>query len=320
MAYKDKGNKGIYIGNWKNNYKEGHGKKVSFEGTFIGEWKNDIFFSGKFISITGGLICQINETKIEGFESLYNLFKFDGLINPVADDKHYGKLEIKNGIIYEGKIEKLTNGEGTISYPNGDIYKGEWKNFRKNGKGIIFTENGTIIESEWEEDKIVKNKIQIKNNGGDEIIGEICEEEENEDDNIEFKLEKDFGNYSFEEKLNLIEEYLSKFGKNEEEVYIEDIGKREYEIKEIYEIWKKGKPIWTNIEDYIYKAEKLIFFKEFYKNFFINNESFKEKIFKKVNVLIYNFFNARMYKVFKFRLNLICDKTQNIDIIKFKFR
>ena len=318
MAYNN--DKDIYIGNWKNNYKEGHGKIIITEkGTYIGEWKNDIFFSGKFIPLIFDIIYEINETKIEGFESFYNLFKFKGLINKVSDEKYYGTLEIKNGIIYEGKFEKVIDGEGTIFYPNGVIYKGEWKNFRKNGKGIIFTENGTIIESEWEKDKII-NKIQIKNDKGEEIIGEIYEEEEENEDEIllAFKLKKDIGNYSFEEKINLIEEYLSKFDTNntDKAEFIEDIGKRVYEIKEIYEIWKKGKPLLKNLDDYINEAEKLLIFKDFYKNFFINNEYFKEKILKKVNNLIQNFFYARKYKVFKHRLKLICDETQNIDIIE----
>ena len=159
MVYEDEDNRGIiYIGNWKNNYKEGHGKAISEVGTYIGEWKNDIFISGKFIPFipigAGDIYFEGNETKIEGFQSFYNLLKFKGLINNISEEKFYGTLEIKNGIIYEGKLEKFFEGEGTISYPNGDIYKGEWKNFRKNGRGIIFTENGTIIESEWEKDKI----------------------------------------------------------------------------------------------------------------------------------------------------------------------
>ena len=70
------------------------------------------------------------------------------------DEYLYGKLEIKNGNIYEGKWENffkenlfgkfiyIGNGEGIIKYTNNDIYKGKWNNFKKNGKGIIYTEDG----------------------------------------------------------------------------------------------------------------------------------------------------------------------------------
>ena len=65
-----------------------------------------------------------------------------------------------------GKFEKfLTNqaeydilfnkeGEGRIIYSNGDIYEGNWVNFRKNGEGkektngIIIVQNGDIFISE----------------------------------------------------------------------------------------------------------------------------------------------------------------------------
>ena len=108
MVYEDEDNRGIiYIGNWKNNYKEGHGKAISEVGTYIGEWKNDIFISGKFIPFipigAGDIYFEGNETKIEGFQSFYNLLKFKGLINNISEEKFYGTLEIKNGIIYEGK-------------------------------------------------------------------------------------------------------------------------------------------------------------------------------------------------------------------------
>jgi hypothetical protein len=84
----------------------------------------------------------------------------------------------------------------------------------------------------------------------------------------------------------LIEEYLSKFDSNNENnaEFIEDIGKRVYEIEEIYEIWKKGKASWTNLNDYINEAEKILFFKDYYKNFFRNNEDLKEKILKKLMI------------------------------------
>ena len=74
------------------------------------------------------------------------------------------KRKLKMGM--NGKFEKfLTNqaeydilfnkeGEGRIIYSNGDIYEGNWVNFRKNGEGkektngIIIVQNGDIFISE----------------------------------------------------------------------------------------------------------------------------------------------------------------------------
>ena len=194
----------------------------------------------------------------------------------------YGKLEIKNGNIYEGKFEPYSdyrNGSGTILYKNGDIYNGEWQNYKKNGKGIIYTHDGIKFESEWKDDILIKNNIQIINQNGDIFIGEICEAENIEDENLDFKFEKNIKIYNFEQKLNIIDNYFSgaesKF-KNLEE-YDEDIGKKEYNIKDIYHLWKIGKQKWENKKNYINNTKKLLFFKEFYKNLFCLDEFLNQK-------------------------------------------
>ena len=137
---------GIYIGNWKNDVKEGYGNLINLsEFEKHGEWKNDILFEGEFNSLKEGNF-KIFQGKIEGFFSEF--LKYEGTMEK---EDLYGKLEIKNGIIYEGKFKNNHNhfdeGEGTISYPNGNIYKGAWKNYRKNGRGTIYTNEGIIIES-----------------------------------------------------------------------------------------------------------------------------------------------------------------------------
>ena len=98
----------------------------------------------------------------EGKISYLDLIKYEGTLK---GEYLYGKLEIKNGNIYEGKWENFLKemefdkgkGEGIIKYTNNDIYKGKWNNFKKNWKGIIYTEDRNIFESEWENDIIKGN-------------------------------------------------------------------------------------------------------------------------------------------------------------------
>ena len=286
MLYK-KG--GIYIGEWKNNLKEGNGILFCFENTLKGKWKNNEFKSGEYIDFIGhhinGNFLDDKMLEVNCSFSYLDLFKFEGSL---IGDYLYGKLEIKNGNIYEGKWKKTEydisletfsgKGEGKIIYLNGDIYKGKWENLKKNGKGKIHTKDGIIVESKWNDDILIENKkIILKFKNGNIFIGEIKKHEEDEDEDedvkIESKIETD--NHNYEEKLNYIEWYLSKVDSrlNDIKEYDEQIGKVEYDIKEIYKIWKIGQKLPTYIKD----AQKLIFFKEFYKSFFNSNKNLKKK-------------------------------------------
>ena len=99
------------------------------------------------------------------------------------------------------------------------------------------------------------------------------------------------------------------------EVSDDEIGKKEYDIKDIYQFWKKGKDIWENKEDYIKEANKLVFFEDFYKTFFKDNK-LKIKILNKINKIFQVFINVRKYIIFKEKICLLCDENQNIDIIE----
>ena len=52
--------------------------------------------------------------------------------------------EFPNGVRYEGEVNRqgLPEGQGTIVYPDGSNYEGEWKNGMKDGRGRqVFTES-----------------------------------------------------------------------------------------------------------------------------------------------------------------------------------
>ena len=42
-----------------------------------------------------------------------------------------------------------TDGQGTMTYANGDIYEGEWTWDGRNGQGTMTYANGDIYEGEW---------------------------------------------------------------------------------------------------------------------------------------------------------------------------
>lgn len=63
--------------------------------------------------------------------------------------------------VYEGQVSKgVYNGNGQMVYPNGDVYKGVYKNGQRCGTGIcIFGLTGSLYKGEWRDDKPVGNGI-----------------------------------------------------------------------------------------------------------------------------------------------------------------
>ena len=45
-----------------------------------------------------------------------------------------------------------------MTWNNGDIYIGEWKNDNKEGDGIFLGKKGGIFEGKWKNDKLIKIK------------------------------------------------------------------------------------------------------------------------------------------------------------------
>ena len=48
------------------------------------------------------------------------------------------------------------HGEGTLKFPDGSSYSGEWKNNKMHGKGIFKWSDGKVIKGTWKEGDYVK--------------------------------------------------------------------------------------------------------------------------------------------------------------------
>jgi hypothetical protein len=71
------------------------------------------------------------------------------------------ELKEVTNTMYEGSVSKgLKQGHGQMVYPNGDVYKGVYRNGERSGAGICrFGCNGAIYKGEWRDDKIMGNGI-----------------------------------------------------------------------------------------------------------------------------------------------------------------
>jgi len=85
------------------------------------------------------------------------------------------------------------NGKGTMQFPGGSKYIGEWKNGQMNGNGEFIFYSGAKYAGEWHEDKLVHytNLDPAKKNG--DIFADTDSNEETQKSNIEKRfLDKDF--------------------------------------------------------------------------------------------------------------------------------
>ena len=133
-------NEVTYIGEIKNNLREGYGiwyipNKTKCEGYF----KND--------SLEGfGIGIFSNGGRFEG-EWEKSEFKIGTYYYPMGD-------------IYEGEFKNNEKeGYGIFYYSDGTIYEGEWKSNYPEGYGILYCLSGNIYETEWKNRKLIRKRI-----------------------------------------------------------------------------------------------------------------------------------------------------------------
>lgn len=153
--------------NWKAAYILGPGCSIS-------EWKTGI---GHFI---GKKVCPnkyiekgefqnyrlINGKKTWADGTVYKGEFENGELNGTGQ-KIYGTIfkgQFDNSMLTNGMSTpagegvfppyRMSNGQGTITFPAGTIYKGQFKDGKLNGQGVIILPNGVIYESEFKDDKL----------------------------------------------------------------------------------------------------------------------------------------------------------------------
>lgn len=132
--FKTKNNNEIYVGEWKEDQKEGEGELTFKDGTkYIGEFKNDKF-NGK--------------GKMQWKDGIY----YDGeFMNDYLHGKGY--LRGNNGHIYNGNFQHgYFHGEGEFKWINGmsvEFYKGNYSYGIKDGYGEFHFENGNVYKGLW---------------------------------------------------------------------------------------------------------------------------------------------------------------------------
>jgi len=128
-----------YIGDWKENMKEGFGIQIYKNADkYEGLWANNQRHAqGTYWRNEGGKLKR--EYTGDWFE-----------------DKRHGRgtFFYKNGDRYDGFwVQGKPQGEGRIIYESQDIYEGQWHEGKKSGYGVLVKKNGDHFEGHWVNDK-----------------------------------------------------------------------------------------------------------------------------------------------------------------------
>jgi uncharacterized protein (TIGR02145 family) len=117
----------------------GKAKKIaSNKSIWEGEWEGDIPVSNGIVTFSDGRTYIGEWLGRLTAESIY--YNINGI----------GKMTYPNDEVYEGNFKlDVREGKGTFTYLNGNIYEGNWQNNLPNGFGILKFANGDIYEGNF---------------------------------------------------------------------------------------------------------------------------------------------------------------------------
>ena len=77
-----------------------------------------------------------------------------------------GTMTYPDGNVYEGEWKNgQRTGKGIMKYPSGDVYEGGWKNGKRSGKGVMKYSSGDVYDGSWKNDERSGKGIMRYSNG-----------------------------------------------------------------------------------------------------------------------------------------------------------
>ena len=76
-----------------------------------------------------------------------------------------------DGLKYIGEWYSSKSGKGTFTWPSGKKYEGEWNHGKEHGQGIVTFSNGDILQGRFK-DGIIVGTVNLKWSNGEKYVGE----------------------------------------------------------------------------------------------------------------------------------------------------
>jgi len=148
----------LYIGEWKDDKKHGKGTLVQDDDVQEGEWINDVLnvVNNRIYGKQGDNPDIDNaQSEIEQLEKYVWVPSYpDGRVYEDKITEGYGIITWPNGDRYEGNLwNGERSGNGTLTMADGCTYTGLWKGDKKNFRGVYTWPDGQCYDGDFLNDK-----------------------------------------------------------------------------------------------------------------------------------------------------------------------
>jgi hypothetical protein len=149
-----------YEGEWKDGKMSGYHRIVhANRDSYIGYMNEQFDGYGVYVHFNEGVVskCEYKKNLSDGFGTYESAnMSYSGMYKDDKFVRGRGTIRSPTGV-YTGDLKgdaKLKHGNGTYTYTNGDVYKGQFKNNKRYGKGKLTLPDGTVQEGIWSGDKM----------------------------------------------------------------------------------------------------------------------------------------------------------------------